>query len=162
MAKPSLLNIPWSREEILATIEGVQKQSYFPVIAADPYGGVHVFWTQGNAIYYRYKDGPSWSLPIDVVWSNSNSITFPSVVVDQDGILYLAWYSYGQIRLKSVPSWEAGNVHKWSSEKIIGYTGGSGTPLRLAVDAQNRLHIVFADCRFSGHSKAPSAREKML
>jgi hypothetical protein len=145
LADSNLLNITWSKEEILASIEGVQKQSFFPVIAADPYGGVHVFWTQGNAIYYRYKEGLSWSLPIDVVWSEAESITFPSVVVDQDGILYLAWFSYGEIRFKSVPSWEAGNVHKWSTDKTIGYTGGSGTPLRMAVDAKNRLHIVFAD-----------------
>lgn len=137
--------IVWSRETVLARINGVQPQTFFPVLAADPYGRVHLFWTQGKAIYYMQKDAAGWTNPIDVVWSDGAVISSPSVAIDKTGVLHLVWHTFGQIWHKTVPSWAANDLHQWSPAKAIGQFGGGSQPLRIAVDPENRLHILFAD-----------------
>ena len=137
--------ISWSKEEIIATINSDQPQTYFPVIAADNYGSTHIFWTEENAIYYIHKDEAGWTLPIDIEYSREQSFTFPSTVIDQNGILHLVWYAYGEVYYKHVPAWEATNLHNWSATRTIAVIGGSSTPLRIGVDLNNNLHIILSD-----------------
>jgi hypothetical protein len=137
--------IDWSHEEVITTIEGVKPQTFFPVVAADSYGAVHLFWTEGRVIYYAQKDLLGWSNPIDVVWFEPGGLQFPSVAIDQNGIIHLVWVIYSQIRYKSVPAWETTDLHRWSEERTIGVIGGVQTPVRIGVDHQNRLHVIFVD-----------------
>lgn len=138
-------NIQWSKETVLAEIGDLDPQTFFPVIAADPYGSVHVFWTEGQAIYYLRKDPTGWTSKVDVVWSGERTIQSPSVAIDQQGRLHLAWQVFGEIYHKSVPAWQAGDLHRWGPDELLGQYGGGSQPLRIAVDPQNRLHILFAD-----------------
>lgn len=137
--------IDWLKEEIVATIDSEMPQIYFPIIAADDYGSIHIFWTEDHAIYYLHKDEAGWTVPIDVDYSETKSFTFPSTVVDHKGILHLVWYAYGEIYYKHVPAWEATNLHKWSPTRTIAFIGGSSTPLRIDVDKKNNLHIILSD-----------------
>lgn len=136
--------IKWGNEEVLQVIPSIKNKQAYPVIAADAYGAVHVFWTEGQTLYYMRKDAMGWSAPIDVAWTPGN-IAYPSVAIDHEGILHLVWAEYNQIRYQSVPAQEAMDVQKWSAVKTIVQFGGTGTPLRIAVDPEDHLHVIFVD-----------------
>jgi hypothetical protein len=139
-------HINWSNETILweDPDRTSQMQLYFPNVLADNYGNVHVFWVDGHFIYYLQKGSSGWMSPTDIVYS-ATEISFHSEVIDQDGNIYLVWTTPGTIYLKHAPAYRAEYVHAWSQEKVIGLVGNIGTPLRIAVDNQNALHILFAD-----------------
>jgi hypothetical protein len=147
--------IEWSHEVILTKNVLARPQSFFPVIAADTLGAVHVFWTEGDTIFYMHKDPVGWSNPIDVVFQQEKSIQFPQVAIDNNQVLHLVWEAFGNIYHKSVPAWKSMDIHAWSQEKVIGVIGGVGTPLRLAVDPKDRLHILFSDWKQSGELTNP-------
>jgi hypothetical protein len=136
--------ITWSGETILRQIPSERFRLYFPKILADRYGVVHVFWMEGYSLYYLQRDASGWTNPIDVVYSRIE-IGFYAAAIDQDNRLHLVWTAPGGIYHKSVPVHQAKFVRKWSPARTIGLVGRLGTPLRIAVDPQNNLHIVFAD-----------------
>lgn len=138
-------NIDWSDEEIVAQVIDAAPQSLFPVITADNYGTAHIFWTVGQGIYYSYKKGQEWSQPIDVVWEDQKEFTFPAVIIDHNEVLHLFWVSWGKIYHKCVPSQDAADIKAWSEQQVVVEFGGTGTSIRVALDTQNRIHLVFSD-----------------
>lgn len=142
-AQPQLIN--WSEEELLAEINDAPPQSFYPVIAVGPFRDVHIFWVQNDSIMYMQKSNNSWSDPLDLIWSQGVRLNFVSTVIDEDGELYLTWAEYNQIFLKKVHVTEANKIKSWTEDRVIGEIGGIGTPLKIAVDSQGNLHIVFAD-----------------
>lgn len=147
-------SIDWSAERVLQQIFRVRAQTFFPVVAADSFGNVHVFWTEGHAVYYMRKDKTGWSAPFDVVYQSGSSINFPQAVVDKNQRLHLVWEAFGKIYHKSVYAWESTKLGKWSQDQLVATIGGTGTTLRLAVDHSNRLHLLFSDWYGSGETVA--------
>ncbi len=83
--------INWFKEEVIATIDTAKPQIYYPAIAADDYGSIHIFWTEEHAIYYIQKNEAGWTAPIDVEYSEAKSFTFPATAIDHKGMLHLVW-----------------------------------------------------------------------
>ncbi len=138
--------IRWTKPVIIADVEGVAYQTMYPIIAADVYGTIHVFWTTGRGIYYiSSKDGDSWSSSIDVVWSNSGNVLFPSVVIDQRGYMHLIWEDNGDIYYRSVHVRDAGIIRNWSTVRQIADIGMAFKNIEIAVDSSDRLHVVFVE-----------------
>lgn len=138
-------SITWSPEQILAEINDAQPQSFYPVIAADPFGGIHVFWIQNDAIMYVQKSNNSWTEPIDLVYAPNRGINYISVAAGLDGVLHLVWVEFGSIYYKWALFSEALNILSWHEAKIIGEIGGIGTPIKIGVDPFGNLHVLFAD-----------------
>lgn len=138
-------SISWTEERVMAKIYRVRSQTFFPVVAADNFGNVHIFWTEGQTIFYTRKDQSGWSAPIDVVWQAGRSIQFPQVAIDKNQTIHLVWEAFGDLYHKSVPAWESTNLHNWSKDQLITHIGGTGTAFHIAIDSQNTLHLVVAD-----------------
>jgi hypothetical protein len=137
--------IEWTNPTIIAEVQGVALQTMYPVIAADDFGTVHVFWTTGYTIFYISKDSTSWSNPIDVVWSNSANVRFPSVAIDKRGYLHLVWVDNGDIFHKSVHVRDAREVRKWSNQTKIADIGMAWKNIEIAVDHLDHLNVVFVE-----------------
>lgn len=138
-------SIEFSEERVLQQIFDVKAQSFYPVVAADELGYVHVFWTEGQTINYMRKDQTGWSAPFDVVYQSGMSINFPQAVIDKNQRLHLVWEAFGKIYHKSVYAWESTKLGKWSENQVIASIGGTGTPIRIALDHSDRLHMLLVD-----------------
>lgn len=138
--------VRWTRPIVIANEKDIAYMTMYPVIAADVFGTIHVFWTTGNAInYISSVDGVNWSSPIDVVWSNSGNVLFPSVVIDKRGYLHLIWEDNGDIYYKSVYVRDTGIVRNWTNARQIADIGMAFKNIEIAVDGLDRLHIVFVE-----------------
>ncbi len=138
----------WSAPYRLST-EGITASEAF--MLADPYGVVHAFWTESGyddgrtVIMYARFDGQTWSRPLDVAVSRrGESIGFLSPAIDRWGTLHLIWTggSTGPVYYASVPSTEAASAKNWSLPRQI---AAPAFWVRLVVDSQDRLHIVYSN-----------------
>jgi hypothetical protein len=129
-------------------------RSEWPSIAVDSKGTVHLVWTDdtpyGQAagdqqILYAFKPkGGSWSIPVNV--SNTRySARFPSIVVDKDDRLHLAWqqfldlnYWWGWVIFYSQKS-ESG---EWTPPETIWAPAPPSEP-KLAIDSLGNIHMIF-------------------
>jgi len=131
--------------------------SAYPAIATDPYGNVHVFWSEdldgepkegdegawaGPAIYYIRWDGYSWSSAIDVQFKPNSKLSFPATVADNKGILHLIWCNIEGIGYSQSPVLSATNARAWSPPTILAQAR-SDDPCLIA-DRTGGLHIAYA------------------
>jgi hypothetical protein len=132
-----------------------------PAIVADPYGNIHVLWseepdgralgpndlaTNGNTIYYTRYDGRTWSPPIDVLYNPNDPIAdFVSVAVDRDGRLHTVWSGNVNIYYSNAAALDAGSAQAWSTPVVIA-TNNARTMWEssIAVDSQGRIHVIYA------------------
>lgn len=79
--------------------------SWFPEVAVDPSGMVHVAWSSGVAlgsgkaydtvVYTDSPDGQTWSAPLDVVaLPSKGAVTRPMLLPDSVGTLHMTYRSY--------------------------------------------------------------------
>lgn len=102
----------WSKP-IRLSGEGTSLWSWFPAIATDPYGGVHVVWNgsyvggapthervgpvrrpsdDASALFYTYWNRERWSGPNDIAVETPLMDTLrSSIAADGQGLLYLAY-----------------------------------------------------------------------
>jgi hypothetical protein len=123
-----------------------------PAVAADPWGGVHVFWSQdaygdqetANLIFYRHWDGKSWSEPLDVMagpdWIQYD---FLYATCDATGTIHLIWAGSDGLHYSSVPALNAGNVRSWQPPQVLVEANAMGQS-RLVVDQKGTLHVVYS------------------
>jgi hypothetical protein len=137
--------ITWANEQILYSKGTAQTHLFFPIILADQFGLVHVLWTEGSKIYYIQKNEMGWSLPTDIWYIPDSHTEFLSAIVDEEGILHLVWEVFGNIYYKWVPAWQAPETRMWSRDRVIGNIGRIMTPLKIGLDEENGLHIIFSD-----------------
>ena len=73
--------------------------SYYPALAIDASGYLHVVWhddTPGNyQIYYKRSTdgGTTWSANQRLTWTSNDSIT-PDIAVDPPGRVHVVWHDY--------------------------------------------------------------------
>jgi hypothetical protein len=119
---------------------------WFPDIAADATGRVHVVWSSGEPGFDQVKystsaDGVEWSPPIDIfaLPQSGSFVSRPSIVAGPDGDLHLgfrnatAYFSQSRARTGMDP-------HSWVRPVEIA-TGAYFT--RLAMDSHGRLHFFY-------------------
>ena len=106
-----------------------------PAIVGDPYGSVHVFWSEnmgggenpevealqsGNSIYYRRLKDEVWSEPTDIFHGGENSrLEEPYAVVDESGLLHLTWIQNGTLQYSYVAAWDTERVRNWAPPVVI-------------------------------------------
>ncbi len=135
---------------------------WFPDIAADSYGGLHVVWSSGKVIanansiatqpadefdvvmYTTNPDGIGWSDPNDIAaMSSGGEVTRPSVYIDQNGVLHLL-YRETSIFYSQAPVVDLVSARAWSTpivvnERQVAYYS------RLTMDAKGVLHLVYTE-----------------
>lgn len=121
-------------------------------IAADPWGGVHVFWVArpgsgepSNVIYYTHTaEGEIWRPPTDVfVGADWDNFYYPYALCDGDGQLHLTWVGAEGVYYTSVAALDAGDTKQWQPSRLIARAGSVGR-LRFAVDSRGVLHLIYA------------------
>jgi hypothetical protein len=135
-----------------------------PQISMDAQGRYHVVWAEnapggGTALYYMHtlSDSRSWSSP-EVVFSHSGDARLwlaPAVTIDSTGTLHVIIMhteadGTRSLRYLSHQTGETG-PDVWQGPQIIYTLQATGDALsemfapRIAVDSQNRLHLVWLD-----------------
>lgn len=136
---------------------------WFPDIAADAAGGLHLVWSDEKVIgdtgltatppasgfdvvmYSTSQDGTSWSTPNDIAASpTEGAVTRPAIFIDQKGILHMGYRSEKSIFYTQAPLAEAATAQGWSpsiliNELQVGYYS------RVVEDSKGVLHMVYTE-----------------
>jgi len=148
----------WSLTEVVSTESS--GGSFYPSIAADSGGTVHVAWqditnyggsgSDGDIFYKKKPDGGSWSLTEVVSTESTSSSLLPSIAADTDWTVHVAWEDYtdydgagtnGDIFYKKKyhgVSWTVTEVVSTES------TTWAESPF-LTADGDNGLHVAWVD-----------------
>ncbi len=121
-------------------------------IVAAPDGYVHAFWeavadaAQGgaaNLLYHARSNGRSWSRPTNVKYSGSQSLTVPSVQLDDLGTAHALWTgNYGdRLYYRQIFVSDLDSVSAWSSPELV--AEGSGIHGLVAVDHAGDTFVAY-------------------
>jgi hypothetical protein len=158
--KPAMVEAPtpvpvtgWSEPVNLSGWIDDKSGPWYPRIAADAAGGIHIIWdgwvgqppgiVQGsNAILYTRWDGTRWTEPIDVLTSEADeAVAAGDIQATQDGRLAVAWASAGSTYLSEAPVEEAADARAWETRRL-----GSGSDPKLAFDEpEGRWYVTLVD-----------------
>ena len=109
----------------------VAQNASAPVIVSDSSGTLHVFYVEGKrdeeigpegqAIMYTHSaGGKSWSYPIDILVSPTNTpIIVNAVIIDRSGYLHLLWSDYDALYHSTVNVTEGFDAHAWRTETLL-------------------------------------------
>lgn len=151
-SQSQVTQIEWSRPINLSV--GTPGRSFHPVVVADPFGYVHVFWeevvdlgkgVQGSYLFYSGWDGQRWSPPVDILLSPGaySIVSKPSAAVDPDsGMLHLVWAASNNIFYSRALVEEARSARGWSEPAAIVY-GAVQNPYLIVY--KGILHLVYLD-----------------
>jgi hypothetical protein len=121
-----------------------------PSILADPYGNVHAFWPEFNAldrrptIQYSRFNGTQWTVPQDIYAGRAgDDILALNVTLAADDRLHLTWIGSqtGPINYISAPVSSAGIARGWSDPVRIDVPAFQAF---LHSDANNSLHLIYS------------------
>jgi hypothetical protein len=127
--------------------------SWFPDVAADLSGKVHVVWSSGlslgvglsydTVMYTSREAGSDWSNPLDIVaLPSKGAVTRPTLLADPSGELNMTFRSY---RLYYSRSPVQSVLARSLLTPIPISSGDNGYFSRLARDASDRLHVVYTE-----------------
>ena len=124
--------------------------SFYPDIAVDSSGGVHVVWcdyTPGNAeIYYRGSTdgGTSWLPSQRLTWTTATS-QFPAIAVDGVDRIHVVWgdYAPGQPDIYYRRSVTGGAT--WTPTQKLTWTSSFSSYSAIACSPAGHLHVVWSD-----------------
>ena len=146
----------WTTPTVISTPSEI---SWFPDLAVDPFGTVHVIWCLTTPlggirglqeqVNYTHWGGESWSEPNDIV-PPSADIVRNAIATDLSGNVHLLFggSSYGSLTLyhRRAPLDKAWSAEAWSAphriNQGISYMGD------MAVDSQGVIHVVYDDTIF--------------
>ncbi len=147
---------PWSDPQMLSVglldESGQPLRSVCPVLVADPWGGVHAFWTmlprqqaagQDGILFYSQWDGSTWSPPIDILYARHLPMWLPRAALDEAGRVHVAWQVgvQGPVWYSSSMVGQAGSAKAWSASLEVSDLASTG--FGLAADSLGQAHIVF-------------------
>ena len=130
-----------------------------PALAADPWGQVHVFWSEkiggkstpegqapeeGNSIYYSRWNGSHWSEPTDIFYSyQGEPFKDPVVAIDSKGYLHLVWIG-GNSKIYHSQSYALAPVSAKSWQPSQALANGSGvTRAEIATGPSDQIYVVY-------------------
>ena len=123
--------------------------SFYPAVACDPWGNVHVVWCNydmGPDIYYRKYDGASWG-PIQRLTNDGYESWSPSIAADGTGRVHVAWYDLRdgneEIYYKQFDGVTWGPDERLTSAAKISWYPA------IAADTEGKVHVVWGDFRGS-------------
>ncbi len=111
----------WSRPVNLSESEA---QSTYPSIAADPAGGIHVIWEEGegqdDVIVYTRREGGRWTKPVDILINpGGGAASYPVLAADAYGYLHVVWKGGGTVYYSHAYAPVAGSARHWSEPKPL-------------------------------------------
>ncbi len=138
---------------------------WFPDIAADSYGGLHIVWSTGKTIpavgggtllatpapdefdvvmYTTSVNGINWSAPDDIAaMASGGEVTRPSLLIDPGGVLRITYREvgifYSEAPLDGSISARTMQSPKVVSEKQVAYFS------RMAMDSKGVIHLVYTE-----------------
>lgn len=127
--------------------------SWFPDVAVDASGRIHVAWSSGAAlspsqaydtvVYASSIDGRSWSAPLDIVaLPSKGAVTRPNLLPDPSGTLHMTYRSY-MIYYTHASTQAVGAPALLPARPIS--SGDNGYFSQLALDAAGRLHVFYTE-----------------
>jgi len=132
-----------------------ESNSWFPNLAVDSRGNVHVVWcetvaTEGGdaeSIYYSLWNGSQWSQYVDII-SPAPDIRRNSLAIDQDDILHMTYIDSSQgnpyrLGYSYVEASKAFSAANWASIRYLNERGLSYFNEIVVYD--NLLHVVYED-----------------
>lgn len=141
----------WSEPICLSTNT---PSSWFPDVAVDSEGRVHVVWDSGyppqgpndpgtgTTMYSVRRDG-EWSEPNDIALHLVTGVSRPALAVDGADRLHLALRG-GGVRYMQASAAEAWSAQAWSASHRVSGLNLTYTP-DLIVDRQGRVHVVWEE-----------------
>jgi hypothetical protein len=131
--------------------------SWFPDLAVDSLGNVHVIWcettdledgTAKEELYYSMWDGQTWSTPNDIV-PPSHLIVRNAITTDAFDNLHLlfggaACYIDLTICYMQAPYHSGWSATSWSSPRLMSVNGNSYMS-DIAIDSKGVIHAIFDD-----------------
>jgi len=129
------------------------QSSWFPDIAADAAGRVHVAWsttlstgvgqTYDVVMYASAQSGAAWSSPQDIAaLPSKGAVTRPALLADDQGMLHLTYRSY-TVFYSHAPVQSVVPAALLPARPISSIDNGYFS--RLAIDPKGRLHIVYTE-----------------
>ena len=127
--------------------------SWFPDVAADLSGTVHVVWSSGvtfgfansydTVMYTNRQQGADWSTPLDIVaLPSKGAVTRPTLLADPSGVLDMTFRSY-TVYYSSAPAQSVATSTLLSPRPIS--SGDNGYFSRVVRDGQDHLHLVYTE-----------------
>lgn len=142
----------WTAPTVVSASPGL---SWFPDLAVDELGSVHVVWCQSTPlerdelqeqVYYAHLSGTDWSSPNDII-PPSDDIVRNAVAADLAGNVHLLFGGsvYGTLALyhRKAPIREAWSAAVWSAPHRINQ--GMSYMGDMAVDSRGVIHVVYDD-----------------
>ena len=136
-------------------ISNTPNSSWFPDIAVDRAGNVHVVWCEttqlargeGEQILYTRRDEQGWLAPNDLV-ARQPDIRRNAIAIGSTGDLLMVFmdsrFRGWSLFFSSAPAMEAWSAAAWSPHRSVTAHGLNYMP-DLAVDAIGVIHLLFDD-----------------
>jgi ribosomal protein L31 len=150
----------WSITDVVSTES--TGYSYYPSIATDDLGNVHVVWTDETDylsaggdydIFYKLWNATSssWTTTEVVSTESTADSEFPSIATDSSGDLHIAWHddtnydSSGSDQDIFYKSWDK-STNTWSTTEVVSTesTAASGY-CSISIDILDNVHITWQD-----------------
>ena len=140
-------------------LSNTETASTRPTIVADPWGQVHVFWSEevggpapgidqsvgesGNTMFYRRWDGSAWSENIDIFF-HPNGLTFknPAVAIDSNGTLHLFWVGSEGVYYSNSSALAPTSAHSWRPMRVI-VEAGVVDQVEIAIGHANQMYVLY-------------------
>jgi hypothetical protein len=145
----------WSEPQPLSSATAY---SWFPDIAVDAYGNIHVVWASGSVgydavLYTTSKTGSFWSAPNDIFALPQNdagsAATRPALIVDNQSNLHISFVDLTTVYYSQVQVWNAPFAQSWLPRQSMN-SKQTAYFSKVAIDSKNILHYVFTENTPSG------------
>jgi len=139
-------NQSWSAPVRIANTPG---NSYWPAIAIDPAGNVHVAWEDGGTgrdILYAMKPAGSaaWTAPVNL--SNSpGTARFAALTTDSAGNVHAVWNDDTPGNAEIYYAMRPQEAITWTTPAIVASTPGTSWAPAIAAGVTGTLHIAWHD-----------------
>jgi parallel beta-helix repeat protein len=152
------VGVGWTSAELVSTES--TGDSYYPSLAVDSGGNVHVAWYDGtiydgsgiddDIFYKRYEVGVGWTTTEVVSMESTGYSYWPSLAVDSGGNVHIAWTDYTDYAGSGTDydvfykRYEVGVG--WTTTEVVSTesTATSWNP-SLAVDLAGNIHVAWED-----------------
>jgi hypothetical protein len=123
---------------------------YYPALAIDASGRVHVVWQDSTAggyeIFYKKSEdgGSNWSASKRLTWTAGIS-DYPAIAAGPSGAVHVVWEDMtpGNYEIFYKKSTDGGDT--WTPNKRLTWNAGWSQFCTLTVDPLNRPHLVWDD-----------------
>ena len=136
--------------------DGEDKSNWFPIIAIDGDGNLHVVWSELDVlggwrtdILYRMKSGDSW-MPIEtVVGDIGGMFVKPSMALDSSGNVHVTWESDRNVSGSGTDRdifYKVRTHGEWTATELVSAESNeSSSNPSIAVDGDGNVHIAWTD-----------------